>query len=585
VAIRRLILTAIPEDYSPDTDIPIGPWCFSNAESVFPQWEDITYETPIQTPAERSQADTLTRGLANQLAKTWSKRLNKDHDRQYGHLYWRTLIIEWLVFAAQATWYRYCLIEKIVKRFGDEALHIPVFAGDANWTFPDQETFIQQLMNGPVFDFWLYSLIVRKLAPDTWQLLPEETELPTDYNIPGTIQFMQQNRIAAIYRQIFGRFSVDTVPGLKKLKLPFSIYVNCLPKHLLGTDQSSKDDNTYIDKFPKEFLSLLDDVLLRTLPAAFGPSFETYEEEAKKWRYVPGRLLVDNLGTVVTSGRFRLAHAVEAGERLVGNQHGGWYGTAQAIACAAETDYNHLAFLTWGWRAQGNLAGNFVPLPSPLLAPIRNRHKCKEESLLLVGASIFLKTRLFDSMPSPPRWVAYRKMKRQFIGALQTSPRAKLLYRPHLRGIPNLQDGDYVQHHFPGVPIFRGDLTKKMLRSKLLVLDHPGTTLHLALAANVPTICFWHPDDWPLCDQADGYFEDLRKNGVLHSTPESAALYINEIWPDVSGWWNQKERQNARRQWCWEYARSSRFWWLHWISCLWRLANNRAIPNDTHASV
>jgi putative transferase (TIGR04331 family) len=221
------------------------------------------------------------------------------------------------------------------------------------------------------------------------------------------------------------------------------------------------------------------------------------------------------------------------------------------------------------------MTGNFVPISSPLLAPICNRHKVKEKSLLLVGAAILLKARLFDTLPSPPRWVAYRKMKRQFITALHSSPRESLIYRPHLRGSPNLQDGEYVQQHFPDVPIFEGGLTKKMLRCQLLVLDHPGTTLHLALAANVPTVCFWHSDDWPQSRQADPYFEGLRKSGILHSTPESAACYINEIWGDVAGWWSDRERQSARQQWCQEYARTSRFWWLEWISCLWRLANNQ----------
>ena len=37
------------------------------------------------------------------------------------------------------------------------------------------------------------------------------------------------------------------------------------------------------------------------------------------------------------------------------------------------------------------------------------------------------------------------------------------------------------------------------------------------------------------------FFEELKRVGIFHETPESAALYINNIWHDVPAWWNSSE--------------------------------------------
>ena len=41
------------------------------------------------------------------------------------------------------------------------------------------------------------------------------------------------------------------------------------------------------------------------------------------------------------------------------------------------------------------------------------------------------------------------------------------------------------------------------------------------------------------------YFDDLKKVGIIHHDPVTAAQTLNDIYDDVDAWWNEPERQAA----------------------------------------
>jgi len=41
---RRIILSSIPDDFNPDKDILLGPWCFIGKEHIYPDWENLAFE-------------------------------------------------------------------------------------------------------------------------------------------------------------------------------------------------------------------------------------------------------------------------------------------------------------------------------------------------------------------------------------------------------------------------------------------------------------------------------------------------------------------------------------------------------------
>ena len=50
------------------------------------------------------------------------------------------------------------------------------------------------------------------------------------------------------------------------------------------------------------------------------------------------------------------------------------------------------------------------------------------------------------------------------------------------------------------------------------------------------------------------YFDNLRNVGILFDSSEEAAKHINLTWNNISAWWEAKELQRARLDFCNKYA-------------------------------
>ena len=72
---------------------------------------------------------------------------------------------------------------------------------------------------------------------------------------------------------------------------------------------------------------------------------------------------------------------------------------------------------------------------------------------------------------------------------------------------------------------------------------------------NIPTIMFWNKSHWELNAQSEPYFELIEKAGIFHSTPQSAARKMLQIWDDVDSWWYSNEIQKVREIFVNQYAK------------------------------
>jgi putative transferase (TIGR04331 family) len=129
-----------------------------------------------------------------------------------------------------------------------------------------------------------------------------------------------------------------------------------------------------------------------------------------------------------------------------------------------------------------------------------------------------------------------------------------IFYRPYFKTAGGLDDEAYILRHLPGAALCKGDLTARLLGCRLLVLDHYGTTLHMAFAANVPTLAFWKSGDWGFDPESAWTAGILREAGILFESPREAADKALAVWPDVRGWWGDKVVQSARALWMERYA-------------------------------
>jgi putative transferase (TIGR04331 family) len=158
------------------------------------------------------------------------------------------------------------------------------------------------------------------------------------------------------------------------------------------------------------------------------------------------------------------------------------------------------------------------------------------------------------SRPQAGQLLQYRRDKVRFLRALPEALRRRSRYRPYFATASGLADESYVLRAVPDLALCRGDLTRQMLGCRLLVLDHYGTTLHLALAANVPTLCFWNRREWGMEEDTERTLDALAGAGILQPGPEAAAAMAAAVWAEIAVWWASPEVQAARRLWLEKYV-------------------------------
>ncbi len=567
--IPQLFLSRIDETYDPSVDHVMGPWCFIDSDDAYPEWEKQTFSAAFETRAEidAAMADCLT------LFKYYIGKLvpimNERHSVQYSVSFWWIILGPWLSSIILATWRRWVHLEKTIKRLGLGPIKVQVMANSESHTINYGNTveFMNHMRRSKHFDFWLFSLCFEAMIPENWIVEYVVGDANQDILAHETIN---KSRLSKLLRNLMGRMPFSHTPGVGRLgSLLFSLYVCLLPRknniknnHLIGIEKE------YPNVFSPTFMNVLDTVIKNTAIASLNMGFVDHNREAQKFRYHPGRLFVTSPSIHNEQSNYILGHAIQAGERIVRLQHGGAsYGTLYPPYLAEITEYMAAArFLTWGWLKQGSCKGNFVPVCSPMLSRIQNRHKQKTNAVIFVGTTQQLNPdRYLRDINYIPR---VRRDKVLFIKTLETQIQNAVLYRPYMRAPLDLDEIGYLEKRLPELTFLYGSLQTPLLKCRLLVLDNPGTTLHIALAANVPTICYWPAEQWHIAPEASPQFAALENAGILFTDAIAAAEKVNEIAVDVQAWWQGSEVQAARNYWAKSHAKTSGVWWLFWAKML-----------------
>ena len=78
-----------------------------------------------------------------------------------------------------------------------------------------------------------------------------------------------------------------------------------------------------------------------------------------------------------------------------------------------------------------------------------------------------------------------------------------------------------------------------MRSSKIFIGTQNATSYLEAFNINHPTVLFWDKNYWEPRKSAAEHLKLLEDLRVLHHDPILAAKFVNSIWDDVDGWWNE----------------------------------------------
>ena len=296
-------------------------------------------------------------------------------------------------------------------------------------------------------------------------------------------------------------------------------------------------------------------ILASNIPLVYLEGYQELVNQANDngWPRSPKLIWTSNAENSNEQFKAYAAEKSEQGSALVMGQHGGHYG----MGLWSFTEEHQLAisdcYLSWGWTEK--TAPHIRPVGQLKYKKELKVNHANQSGLLLVTCSIPRYSYHMYSIIVSRQWIDYQEDQFSFCKALSPEIRKNLTVR--LYGIDYGWDQALRwQDQYPQVELDHGKQRIEHLirRSRVYVSTYNATTYLESFTMNVPTIIFWDPKHWELRDSALPYFEELKKAGIFHETPESAAKQVNFVWDDVYAWWNSTKVQSARHKFCERYA-------------------------------
>jgi len=289
----------------------------------------------------------------------------------------------------QRAWIGYKTLQRIKDQAGNKRLSVRILRNPPGNRPEDTEHFFNSLLKDYNFNWWIDSLMVAALDPPNWRLRPSELTSPPE---PPVLRQPPVEQPSGLIRRMMRNFKYllgyTDILSIRWSGLLLAVYVNLLPKS--PSRMRFEPDKNFRPEpyFPRPFLKVLEQLIDATMPNNLLDGFPKLAEKAKRLPYVPGRLRLGALSFWNEQEKVIAAFAKEAGEKRVVFQHGGEYGMVKYLIMVNEVELRSTIFVSWGWAYDTPTGDHVLPLPSPHHSKIANRHKRRNNSIIVVGQTI-----------------------------------------------------------------------------------------------------------------------------------------------------------------------------------------------------
>lgn len=587
---RRLFLSQITSDFNPEVDLVLGAWCFLETPKLLEEYHE-DYPRPFKDTKDLERIESYLKygiipivreAVSEVLIECWKGTIDAEAD------FFREIVDPWLTWLCQNYWILYLCLKYVERQYKDIPLVIICHEKSDIPVFKDTSDFARLIHTSPSVQGWVASRLVEIMGKNnTWTLVYPPRGVSTENNSSKSekandtatpvarhnwleyIRF-QKNRLRCSSREL--PFSLLLAINILLIFKPF---IGKAPpihrKHAATQPQLNDKPNAMLED--ERILENLIYIAIQTVPAFFTQKLSFHWRDINRLKFKNGKWRVSS--SDIFDDKLRVINwlARRKGEFTIGIQHGGGYGCHRVFPLSPETEYLNSMFVSWGWTSHGNYNVNAWPLPSPQLSKIADKHRPQKKSLLFVNYALQPLVLRFHSKPLGSDLAEEMKRTETFITALDDNIKTQFIYRPHVR-TASFEDPDRLISQHPEIRVLMDAekaFQKELFSCRLLVINHPITVLHIAMAANVPMVCYWDPEFWAITDPCEELFGALRRAGVIFNSPKEAAIKVNEIWADVQSWWNGQAIQSARQRWATAYALTDRKWRKTWLNTLWRL--------------
>ena len=581
-----LALTANQEIWDKSQKILfLGEWCklYSQREVL----ENLEYETLPDCSSDFDDFEDVLSYIDEIYERNLTllaDELNRLHSVNHSKEYWRKVVGPWLRIFTETLYERYLIIKNAERSNKVTSTILRKFNYESAVPF-DLNDLVYRIYTDN-YNEYLFGRIIREINPFTYFETDSIVKIDNFFKPINGLSGSptESNRYKKIFNKILDIYSLhiplqfnsillcqtymsnwDLISlALKLRQLPLNI--NIIPYHC-NNNYISKNlrSNIHIStKNCDEFERLLSRLIPEQIPRCFVENYAEISQSIKKIDENANVIFLTN-GIFDIGLSFLSADICESGGRLIETQHGGHFGSGAYNLQEELQKKTSDIFLSWGWSdAQKKVFPMSTGTKFNYVKAIAKERATKERNNILLIEYLFPRyyytTLLYVSISS--NYLQYINEQHVFYSSLTNATKLQVKVR-----FPEVPDygWDIKQRwldRFPEVDLNSSGLSlyDQLKESKLAIVTMNQTTILECLVGNIPTIAFWNPNIEKLRPSAQPYFDKLHEVGILHYTPQSAAKLVNEIYEDPMKWWMQPEIQQAKDEFCYQFARTSDDW-------------------------
>ena len=536
------------EQHIRNGDHLLGEWCKTNIPVSVIDCVAHNTMSNIWDSAEVKHNDAeYLNSLIVHLEEQIGDQLNNIHQLNHDYSYWSLLIGAWLVTFATSVFEKWSEL----TQFNDAHPSIPMVAFkncERALVWNNTSDSVKKLAEDSIYNQCLYQEIA-SLIPNL-QLtylngnLPEfekgfETNaIPFHKRIPPLVlNFLSESlgwfrrRENVVFHALhIGKIN-QTVLLLKLRQLPFfkwspekqsikKFYRECPP--IISAD-----------KCFKRFGSILAYMVARHIPTIFLEDYQISREIATSWHpSMNPKFIMTSYGHFFDDiFKLYVAEKRLTGSRLIICEHG----------TGILNKYNFLR------NFEERCADNYIPKTCYVKHP-NSIVQTKPNDILIVTSNMPRHSIDLRAMPmksAVPKYMdAVIKLYLSLTPSLRSQTRCRLYPRDY-----GWRHKDQWHRLAPTIQFSPSNYSyeKDCNSARITIFTCNTSSMVDGLAKNRPAILFWPPNtyDWP--EKYNHQFEQLKKVGIFHDTPESVSEFLEHNWKTIEDWWSQNHVQKARK--------------------------------------
>ena len=518
---KRFLVTTALENYWPENGesvIFLGEWCrlFSRKKI----WEKMDSEV---LPYHWDDRDKLHKdykvicSLFEKILNELTIELNKVHSVNHSSRYWRILIGPWLINFIPIIFDRWSCLNKSLLTCSINA----VIISDSNSfdSIPLNMADFASLQEDDLWNSEIYSMIIKLINFDGKIY---KKNFRNNYN-DSAKKIKKSILVKDLIRDILTFFSSNNsifiispyIRQLLNLKLHLKLFQ--FPSFFKSKSVDNVQPNLEFRgwKFEhlncdNEFEKILKDLIPLQMPTVYLEGYKKLNLSTSHINWPKNPKLIWTSNSFYLDDFFKLwaAEKVEKGTPFVIGQHGGHYG--QGLFSFAEYHEFQICdyYLSWGWKTDAKVipVGFFKKSTR-----LKKRESSKIKALLITSAAPRYSGTIM-SIPMSSQVIKYIDDQLTFYKKLPSTVSKSLMIR--------LYPQDY------------GWSQSERWRE--------------AFPLDIPIVLFWNPNLFELNMEAVMLFDELKKVGIFHESPSSAAIHVAEIWDDIDSWWSNPEVVKAK---------------------------------------